>query len=162
MLVANCGVDVTALSDKEKVHRKFGKPEKTGETDGAAWEEYVTRRKVANPTMGAYAGMGSAMTLFVLEPYFLVCEVYDAGKGTIVGRTLHIEYDAAGKVTAISDHRGRMDIHNVVGTQIGVEATPQIQPSADSGRALPVNNLTQLETPPNITLPIRVRGGVSP
>lgn len=54
-MIAGCGRDLTPLKTKEEVHAQLGAPSASGVADGNFFEEFRTRRKIAesNLSLGA-------------------------------------------------------------------------------------------------------------
>ena len=103
-IIARSGEDLSALKTREQVHDSFGTPVATGTSDGQTYEEYRSRRKIAEPHGPGYA-MSLALTLGLTELYWFPRELYLLGRHTILGRDICFTYDAAGNVTAVHiDH----------------------------------------------------------
>ncbi|HKB04997.1 MAG TPA: hypothetical protein VKD90_22430 [Gemmataceae bacterium] len=101
-LIAGSGQDLAALKDRTEVHGAYGPPEVAGDADGQAFEEYLTRRKIADPSA---RGPGMAMvygaTYGLIDLIAVPYELYQVGRRTIQGQRLRFTYDADGQVTAI-------------------------------------------------------------
>jgi hypothetical protein len=51
-LIAYSGQDVGRLANKDQVHKSFGTPDNVGNENGCEFEEFVTHRKISEPTVG--------------------------------------------------------------------------------------------------------------
>ena len=57
-MIARCGEDLTGLSTKQEVHAQLGEPAAQGVVDGEPFEEFLTRRKIAEPHALSALGQG--------------------------------------------------------------------------------------------------------
>ncbi len=101
MLVVNSGKVLTALKSQAKVHEAFGLPTATGQAEGMPYEDFITRRKIAEPQKNIYLIMGTIWTCGFGEFVWFPTELYRAVRRSVVGQSLRFTYDAAGNVTAI-------------------------------------------------------------
>src|SRR5262245_37452770 len=91
-LVARSGKDLTDLKTKEEFRAALGEPDRVEVSDGeVVAEEYRTRRKIAVPLSPAY-GMALVMSWGTSELIDFPCEVYHAGRRTILGQTIRVDY----------------------------------------------------------------------
>ncbi|MBX9584098.1 MAG: hypothetical protein K2X87_27680 [Gemmataceae bacterium] len=101
-LVASAGKEPVAFTTREQVRAEFGRPTATGEEAGRFYEEYVTRRKLAEPLLLANGMlMASYCTFGLAEAALFPLTIYETGRGFVVGRRLRYEYDESGKVRAV-------------------------------------------------------------
>jgi len=123
-LIAGAGTDPTEFKTKEEVHANFGEPCASGSVEGtlekdqhtprdaAFYEDYMTRRKIADrsfsDSMGAY-GLCFISTLGTIELLLVPQQLYLMTKRTIAGQTLRIIYDANGKVVG-----GQLDGEEII------------------------------------------------
>lgn len=105
--MARSGQDLSPLATRDQVQQEFGLPAETGTTtDGQAYEDYRTRRKISEETRSYSMGMGIGMTCGLLEFFYFPTELYNYGRRFWVGQTVRFEYDATGKVCGLklNDH----------------------------------------------------------
>jgi hypothetical protein len=101
-LVIGSGQDLAKLTTRDQVHQSLGEPVAGGEADGQAFEDFITHRKLAEPEKGIYLAMGDISTLGLGELYWFPQQLYVACRRSIAGQQIHITYDNAGRVTAMS------------------------------------------------------------
>jgi hypothetical protein len=101
-MIARSGTDPTYLKTKEEIHANFGEPIMSGKLDGmdgAFYEDYFTRRKIATEYPNAEGEvMCFAMTLGTLEVLLVSQELYLTTKRAIAGQTLRFTYDKDAKL----------------------------------------------------------------
>ena len=101
MLIARSGSDLSKLTTRELVHEKFGEPSTVGRADGESFEEFRTRRKIAEPLRSASLGMGIVMTYglgeFICFPY----ELYLLVRRTAFGQDVRFTYNSTSTVTRV-------------------------------------------------------------
>jgi hypothetical protein len=104
IMIASCGKDVTALKTREEVHVLFGAPAASGVEDGRLYEDFYTRMKIA--TRPCCDGEGYAFLLVwtcgAAELVTTPCELYRLCIRTVLGQTIRVSYDRAGKPYATS------------------------------------------------------------
>jgi hypothetical protein len=101
-LIVGCGEDLASLKTKEEVHARLGEPAVRGVTDGLPFEEYHTRRKIAEEQRyGEMYGPFWLMTCGALDLPFVPYELCRAGWRTLAGQTVCVTYDAAGTVIGL-------------------------------------------------------------
>lgn len=101
-MIVGSGQNLSDLKDQAAVQAAFGSPTAAGEADGRPFEEFTTRRKIAEPWRVAPGmAMMYAMTLGLGEVVLLPVELYRTGRRTILGQQLRFTYDADGRVAAI-------------------------------------------------------------
>jgi YD repeat-containing protein len=97
--IARAGTDPTDFKTKEEVHAKFGEPYSKGTEDGAVYEDYFTRQKIAS-RQGWDEGyvMLLFMTFGTIDLFLVPQELCLTTKRTIAGQTLRFTYDNLGNV----------------------------------------------------------------
>jgi hypothetical protein len=110
-LIARSGEHLGTLTTREKVHEKFGEPLARGTVEeqpregypfptlGLPFEEFRTRRKIAEPSRSASLGMSAVMTFGLGELIMFPYELYLLGNRTLLGQDIRFVYDSAGTVT---------------------------------------------------------------
>jgi hypothetical protein len=124
-LVISSGTDLGALPTREEVRAKFGTPVASGTEEGKQYEDFRTRRKIAEPDKMIYLLMGYAYTFGLGEVVWFPHQSFVAARRSIVGQDLRFYFDEAGNVTA-----ARHDGGWVTGVPRTRPATPQ--PAPDS------------------------------
>ena len=100
-LVATSGKNPGTLANREEVRQTFGTPAATGLEDGRYYEDFYTRRKIADwHGMTGYS-MGYAMTLGFIEFYCLPRQLFITSKRSVLGQDLRFVYDETGKVVQV-------------------------------------------------------------
>jgi hypothetical protein len=100
-LIARSGDDLSALTTREKVHEAFGNPSMSGTSDGQLFEDFHTRRKIAEPMRSISLGLGTVMTFGVSELFCFPGELCLLGRTSLLGRDIRFSYDSEGVVTHI-------------------------------------------------------------
>jgi hypothetical protein len=100
-VVAYTGQDLSPLVTRAHVHQEFGEPTDSGETDGAFYEEFQTRRKIREEERSVGLNMGSSMTFGLIEFVSLPAELYRDGERILRSETLRFEYDQSGNVMKV-------------------------------------------------------------
>jgi hypothetical protein len=100
-LLATSGKDLGTLPTREEVREEFGPPVASGVEDGAHYEDFHTRRKIADWRDGTGYAMGYAMTLGLVELYALPRQVFITSKRSVLGQDLRFYYDETGKVVQV-------------------------------------------------------------
>ena len=97
-LIKHSGTNISTLATRDEVHEEFGDPIRVSERDGSTVEEYVTRRKIADPF--GFRGLGEeyALTLGLGEFIWFPQELYTAVNRSIVGQRLEFTYGPDGHV----------------------------------------------------------------
>ena len=101
LMIAGSGKDLGSLTTKEQVHAQFGDPSATGVREGGkVFEDFHTRQKLSTWDQNKAEGyvMLMAMTLGVSELVLTPYELYLLGVRTLIGQTVHVTYDANGKI----------------------------------------------------------------
>ncbi|MBX9627841.1 MAG: hypothetical protein K2X82_28845 [Gemmataceae bacterium] len=99
--VASSGTELAKLKTRDEVRGKFGEPVGQGTEEGEFYEDYRTRRKIAEQWKGIYSCMGFAYTLGLSELYAFPHEVFVAARRSLAGQTVRVEYDGAGEVAGV-------------------------------------------------------------
>ena len=99
--IASRGKDLTVLTTKEEVHAVLGEPAASGVDEGQVFEEFRTRQKIA--TFSWVFGEGYLMLMVgtggTAELVLTPMELYRVCKGTLLGQTIRVTYDTAGRAT---------------------------------------------------------------
>ncbi len=101
-IIARTGTDLYCLKSKEEVQAKLGKPVATGMEDGEFFEEYRTRRKIAEQWPARCSGIGYAMlvtmTCGTSELISVPNELFILGRRTLLGQPIRVTYGEDGSV----------------------------------------------------------------
>lgn len=99
-LIARSGTDLTCLQTKEEIHAQLGVPSTAGVEEGRYFEEYRTRRKIAQPMkyFGPGYAMGIVLTCGVSELICVPTELYLVCHRGLLGQTVRVTYDVADTV----------------------------------------------------------------
>jgi hypothetical protein len=103
-LMSECGKDVSYLSTKEQVHALFGQPIASGQLfdqkgEAGSWEEFHTRKIVANPLReDPCYGMSVIMTYGLGEILYDGQILSSWGKAIVIGNQLRFSYDPGGRL----------------------------------------------------------------
>ena len=100
--VAARGVELGDLETRKQVRGVFGTPTTSGDDGDTSYDEYFTRRKLAERWKGTGICMGFVMTLGLSEFYLFPRELICAARQRIEGNTVRFVYDADGNVIAVS------------------------------------------------------------
>ena len=96
MLVMRSGMKVGELKNRDDVHKKLGEPvDRSLPEEKTRFEEYITRRKVAEPVDGSMV-MGYMATLGLCEFLYFPYSMYHAVSRSILGQRLRFLYDPDG------------------------------------------------------------------
>jgi hypothetical protein len=110
-LIARSGEHLGDLTTREQVHERFGEPSASGTFEelpregytcpaiGQPFEEFRTRRKIAEPMRSVSLGMSFVMTFGLGEAIMFPYELSLLGKRTLLGQDIRCVYDSAGTVT---------------------------------------------------------------
>ena len=110
-LVAASGTALEGLTTREAVREAFGEPRASGECDGQRYEEFTTRRKLADVPAVMGLLMYGVATGGLSEFVFLPAELAVTGKRTIIGQRLLFTYDEEGRVTSVTRDGAWRDYH---------------------------------------------------
>ncbi|MDB5308065.1 MAG: hypothetical protein JWO38_2267 [Gemmataceae bacterium] len=121
-IVVNSGQNLGELKTRAQVHDTFGLPAATGRTKDQPFEEYFTRRKIAEPWKNIYIVMGDFSTFGLGEFIWFPHQLFLAGRRSVVGQQIRFIYDVVGNVRGI-----RLDGESV---SWGVEPPAGIGPPA--------------------------------
>jgi hypothetical protein len=104
-MIAESGLDLAALPNKEAVHEQVGQPIATGTENGHYFEEYRTRRKLAEPTPARCWGEGyvilTTMTAGLSECIAVPNELFILGRRTVFGQPIRVTYAENGSVGSV-------------------------------------------------------------
>ncbi len=101
LLVVNSGKNLGDLKTREQAHEVFGPPIAAGESDGQPYEEFASRRKVAEPWQNEYLLIGYMATAGLGELIWFPKVLYREGRRVIVGQQIRVTYDASGAVAGV-------------------------------------------------------------
>lgn len=101
VLLINSGQNLEELKTRSEVSKAFGAPTTTGQIEGKDFEEFETRRKIAEPWKGIYLAMGYAATLGLGEFVWFPVQLFHTGRRTVLGQHIRFVYDSAGNVIEI-------------------------------------------------------------
>jgi YD repeat-containing protein len=93
------GTHVEKFKTKTEVQQEFGSPVSTGAENGQPYEEYHTRRKIAERWSGEGYVMLDTATLGLAELYMFPAALVRLTRNSITGRTVRFTYDEQGNVT---------------------------------------------------------------
>lgn len=131
--IAQAGKDVSHLRTRQDAHEEFGAPTAEGVEDGRPFEEFQTRRKVAEKFRGGTHSMALGMTLFLYEFYLFPRELCFLVKCGLAGQTVRMTYNPDGSVRSYS----------VDGRWGGVvNRMENERPSLEVAAPLPMDNLS--------------------
>jgi hypothetical protein len=131
--LAQAGKELTPIRTRKDAHAEFGPPITQGVEDGLQFEEFRTRRKVAEKFRGSTHSMALGMTLFLYEFYLFPRELYFLAKCGLAGQTVRMIYNPDRTVRGFS----------VDGRWGGVvNRMADERPSPDVPAPLPVDHLT--------------------
>lgn len=100
-ILADSGTKLLELRDRDQVHKVFGTPVSIEQTDWSDYEEFNTRRKIAEPHDSLFFFMGNAVTFGLGEVVWFPLEVSRTVARSVTGCRLCFTYDKNGNVTAI-------------------------------------------------------------
>jgi hypothetical protein len=100
-LVAKTGTDTTRFATREQVRAEFGPPDETGEEKDEPFDQFRTRRKIADSHHSASLGMSWAMTFGLADLVEFPRELILVGGRLWDGQDLRFEYDASGRVVRV-------------------------------------------------------------
>jgi hypothetical protein len=104
-MIAESGLELHDLPNKEAVREMVGEPNATGTEGGQRFEEYRTRRKLAEPTPARCWGEGYAMltvmTVGLCECIAVPNELFILGRRTAFGQPIRVIYDEKGSVSSV-------------------------------------------------------------
>lgn len=97
-MIASRGAELDNLKTKEDVHARFGHPVESGITKDIPFETFRSRSAFRNPMRASAYMMAFGMTLGLSEIISTPLELYQLGRGRLVGHDLRFTYDSTGKV----------------------------------------------------------------
>jgi hypothetical protein len=98
IFVAQAGKDLSHVRTRQDAHAEFGPPAAQGVDDGKPFEEFRTRRKIAERFRAGTHSMALGMTMFLYELYLFPRELYFLAKCGLVGQTVQVTYNPDGSV----------------------------------------------------------------
>jgi hypothetical protein len=101
-LVINSGQQLNDLKTREQVQEVFGPPAESGVFQDQAYDEFHTRRKIAEPWKNLYLATGWVYTLGLGEIVWFPHQAFVAARRSILGQELRVTYDEAGNVQQVS------------------------------------------------------------
>lgn len=113
MVSSATGQNLANLESREAVHHSFGSPIAEGSEEGQRFEEYETRRRIAEPLLGSNYGLSFAMTFGLSEVVNVPLECFRQTTDLSFGQTVRFYYDASGKMTSfqVKRHFPRFDTY---------------------------------------------------
>jgi hypothetical protein len=100
-LIAQSGTDLTPLTTKAEIHAALGEPAVSGVSGGQPFEEYRTRRKIADRPLGEGYAIALVETLGAIDLICVPAELYLTGRRTLLGQTIRVTYDSTDKVAGL-------------------------------------------------------------
>jgi hypothetical protein len=100
-LVASIGTDTSRFDTREQVRAEFGVPDLVGETNGQPYDQFHSRRMIADQLHASHEVMASGMTLGLYEFVGLPNELVLVGGRLWAGQELRFEYDESGRVVRV-------------------------------------------------------------
>jgi hypothetical protein len=140
-LIAQSGTDLASLNTREEFHAALGQPVTSGVADGVFFEEYHTRRKIAEPWACCGYGEGYAMMLVAtfgaIDLLCVPCELYQIGRNTVLGQTIRVTYGPTGAAWELSIDGEQALVWPASPSRhaAGDSADPLTAPSAGAGSA---------------------------
>lgn len=101
-LVINSGQQLNDLKTREQVQEVFGPPATSDVLGDQVYDEFRTRRKIAEPWKNSYLVMGWCYTLGLGEIVWFPHQAFVAARRSILGQKLMVTYDEAGNVQQVS------------------------------------------------------------
>jgi YD repeat-containing protein len=99
-MMASCGKDMGRLHTREEVHAQFGEPVAMGFAEGRFFEEFHTRKRIAQNFGEGYV-MVWILTCGAADLVFVPCELYLTGRRTLLGQTIRVSYDEADRTKGV-------------------------------------------------------------
>lgn len=100
--VVSSGTKLGDFGSREQVQAEFGPPVASGAVEGKPFEEFRTRRKIAEPEKVIYVVMGDVVTFGFGELVWFPQQSFIAARRSIRGQTLRFVYDESGTVTGVT------------------------------------------------------------
>ena len=98
MLIAQSGYDLTRLWTRDDVHKEFGEPVATGTVKGFVYEDYRSRRKIAERRRAHDLRDEALITLGIAELIAFPRELFLLCRRAIFGEHIRFVYDGFGHV----------------------------------------------------------------
>jgi hypothetical protein len=99
-LIAGAGKDLGKVSSREEMHAVLGKPVASGVAEGKQYEEFRTRKVIAQDQTGtgeAYV-IYWASTFGTIELIGVPYQLWLLGKRTLLGQTIRVTYEQDGAI----------------------------------------------------------------
>jgi hypothetical protein len=102
-MIARAGKDLGEVKSKEEMHAVLGEPAARGVADGKQYEEFRTRKMIAEDQ--SFGGEGYAMLLIMTcgacDLVFVPYECCLLGKRTLLGQTIRVTYERDGGIADV-------------------------------------------------------------
>ncbi|MEI7683827.1 MAG: hypothetical protein WCL32_02290 [Planctomycetota bacterium] len=102
LMIARCGTDLYALENKQMVRCKLGEPVASGFDIGKPFEDYRTRRIIAEQYPARCFGPGYGMLLIMTcgtsELVSVPYELCILGRRSLLGHTVRVYYEEDGSI----------------------------------------------------------------
>jgi hypothetical protein len=100
-LIAYSGENVGKLANREQVRESLGTPCKSRDDNGHRFDEYHTRRKIAEPNVAGVNFILGVESLGVLELWMFPSTLCQWTWTTLAGQDLRFEYGTNGEVERV-------------------------------------------------------------
>lgn len=97
-LIVGSGQRLGELTTQTDARAAFGEPVASGPIESGYYDEFLTRRKIAEPWKLIYITIGDVSTLGLGELLWCPLELSRVGYHGVVGQTVRFEYNEAGEV----------------------------------------------------------------
>jgi hypothetical protein len=102
LLIAESGQNIDRLQNREEVVAALGKPTQVGEQDGKAFEEFETRRKIAERSIySAHISISIAHSMGLAEIVLCPYQLWMVSKRTLFGQQIRFIYNDQGEVIEV-------------------------------------------------------------
>lgn len=99
--VITSGTDLGKIHTPADARAAFGEPVAVGEVDGRPYEEFFTRKKIAEHWKGTYLAMGWCATFGLGELIWFPHQAFVAARRSAEGQTLRFVYTPDGAVAGV-------------------------------------------------------------
>jgi YD repeat-containing protein len=102
-MIAGAGKDLGRVESKRDMHAALGEPVAKGVADGREYEEFRTRKVIAEDLTFQVEGYGMAWacTLGTIDLVCVPYQCYLLGKRTLLGQTIRVTYDQEGRIVEV-------------------------------------------------------------